>query len=128
MSADLAGSSRQAVTSSIHGRATLIGATNHLGTSKSANALRDLANPFTNLLTPAMKDSAASSTLVVKRMRYTLAPEIAKIDTRGTDPRADSVGLHSKGMSVAWFDWVARIYIQAKNCQEKSCDSDSSTV
>jgi hypothetical protein len=116
MRAELTGSSWQAVPRSIHGRAMLIGATNHSGTSKSAKAFRDLANPLSNLLRLAMKKSAASSTLVVRRMRYTLAPERAKIYTRGN---SDSVGLHSKGMSVAWFDWVARLYIQAKYCQEK---------
>jgi len=83
MRADLAGSGRQAVTSSIHRRAMLTGATNHLGTSKSANALRDLAIPLSSLLTPAMKDTAPSSTLVVKKMRYTLAPEIAEIVAGG---------------------------------------------
>jgi hypothetical protein len=55
----------------------LIGATNHSGTSKSAKAFCDLANPLSNLLRLAMKKSAASSTLV-RRMRYTLAPERAK--------------------------------------------------
>src|SRR5882762_45916 len=120
MRADLAGSSRQAVTSSIHGRAAvLIGATNHLGTPKSANALRDLAIPLSSLLTPAMKDTAPSSTLVVKKMRYTLAPEIAEI-VPGDRPESRLSRTSLKTYSVAWFDWVARLYIQGKNCQEKS--------
>jgi hypothetical protein len=124
MSADLPGSSRQAVTRSIHGRGMLIGATNHSGTSKSAKAFRDLANPLSNLLTLAMKKSAASSTLVVRRMRYTLAPEIAKIYTRGNraESRLSRTSLKGHERSGAWFDWVARLYIQAKNCQEKNLE------